>query len=340
MYFAFLFRWQPPTPLSIGLGSQFEAEEKSQLLELVTGATNNSRRFASLWHCHWQWHHFLLTSVQICICICSSCPTVFAPIYNCICICSFNPSVTYCLQITAKLLLALFPASVRIHLPALADVLCLALKSDHFSDPCSLIMTSWPRHYCRMCLTLHPTKDDAAIGGSHKQRPQGKEKTSKSAERIWLTLISYITPRTRCVSICKFVLMCWLQAGRVKLGANRPNFLPISAPAVPAPSPNSGTKPFYRPSNRPLLYIYNVHARRASHFTTNYESWHISYMYSVTKSSNSIWLYIGYSLHDGVDPWQYQHHLTRSRKIFSTSKVERPCHATRLTSHHVSTNYY
>ena len=88
--------------------------------------------------------------------------------------------------------------------------------------------------------------------------------------------------------------MCWLQAGRVKLGANRPNFLPISAPAVPAPSPNSGTKPFYRPSNRPLLYIYNIHARRASHFTTNYESWHISYMYFVTKSSNlieSYWIF-------------------------------------------------
>ena len=191
MYFVFLIKWPfvfcilnqvtlcisnqvttTNTTLAFGLGFRFEAEKKSQLLELVTGATNNSRRFASLWYCHWQWHHFLPTPVQICICICSSCPTVFAPIYNCICICTFNPSVTYCLQITAKLLLALFPASVRIHLPALADVLCLALKSDHFSDPCYLIMTGWPRHYCRMCLTLHPTKDDAACRRSQRQRPQ------------------------------------------------------------------------------------------------------------------------------------------------------------------------
>ena len=122
-------------------------------------------------------------------------------------------------------------------------------------------------------------------------------KTSKSAERIWLAFISYITPRTPCVSICKFVLMCWLQARSVQLEANRPNFLPISAPAVPAPSPNSGTKPFYRPSNRPLLYIYNVHARRASHFTTNYESWHISYMCSATKSCTSIesyWIFFAW----------------------------------------------
>ena len=109
-------------------------------------------------------------------------------------------------------------------------------------------------------------------------------------ERKWQALIPYnlTLHHAHCVSICKFVLMCWLQAGSVKLGADRPNFLPISAPAVPAPSPNSGTKPFYRPSNRPFLYIYNVHRRRASHFTTNYESWHISYMYSVTKSYISI----------------------------------------------------
>ena len=83
--------------------------------------------------------------------------------------------------------------------------------------------------------------------------------------------ILHYTTHPLCLNlqICADVLTT---AGRVKLGANRPNFLPISAPAVPAPSPNSGTKPFYRPSNRPLLYIYNVHARRASHFTTNYES--------------------------------------------------------------------
>ena len=83
--------------------------------------------------------------------------------------------------------------------------------------------------------------------------------------------ILYYTTHPLCLNlqICADVLTT---AGSVKLGANRPNFLPISAPAVPAPSPNSGTKPFYRPSNRPFLYIYNVHARRASHFTTNYES--------------------------------------------------------------------
>ena len=55
---------------------------------------------------------------------------------------------------------------------------------------------------------------------------------------------------------------------------------------------NSGTKPFYRPSNRPLLYFYNAYAQRASHFTANHESWHISYMWICISLSHRNSIYI------------------------------------------------
>ena len=100
---------------------------------------------------------------------------------------------------------------------------------------------------------------------------------------------------------------------------------------------NSGTKPFYRPPNRPLLHFYNAHAQRASHFTTYHESWHISYMCIFGYlCSIMLWKLTQVSLRL-LTMDTFNSMFTRMlREIYSTSKVERLalCHATGCTELH------